>query len=1322
MNNLNDLSNQSQTNIMGNVTFGDGKNEFTFAPKIITYISADKIKKDKLIKNSPYRGLSPFENNELDSNLFFGRDQLILRLMQKLTNRNLVLLLGASGSGKSSIIKAGLIPQLRENLGARFSEIIFKPDRDPFLSLFAALSLKIGDQEKAKIALSGKPEALTKFIRLKKTEEYWLIYIDQFEELFTSSEEDKRDSFIQGLRRLYRFLNRSKSLSVKIIMTMRADFLDRFDPFPSLGEITQGNIELITTMYDNDIREAIEQPAAKHGVVFEDGLVKTIIEDIKGQAGYLPLLQYTLDLLWKSDDISDPNTDRTLNRKTYNNLGGVRGALQSHIEYVYTHKLKTPAQQKVAKRIFLELVQWIKKDGGQDIPVSRRRIYSDFSAEERETLEIFRQERLIVNSSTKLSQESLQNDLDTPHQATVEIAHEILLNAWERLKTWIEEVKDVSIAKSQLQLDLERYTEALRENKTQANDELLRGVRLENILEIRNNGLFDLLDIPLNPKEIEFIELSLEMRDRQLREKQKQVRMLFIFLIVLVFATFAAGIALWQWRESVDREETSRSLQLSAVATNYLHTDTTRSLLLAIQANVIRETPQSHTALWNAFKANHERYYLKHTDPLVYGEFDPHNSKRLLTGSNEGEAVLWDLDQLDKPKIFKAHTGSIKRASFDPYNANRFLTVSSNDKEAHIWDTANSGAPMATLKGHNGGINYSCFDPQNPNQILTASSDGTAIIWNVNTRKPLYNLKGHEGDVWMASFAPDNSKRVLTVSRDGTARVWNLDDLKNPIILRGHKGSVLYGSFDPKNSNRLLTTGDDGIVRIWNLQDRSKIELEGHIGSVSMGVFSPTDSKQVLTVGDDSTVRLWNIDKPKTASNILRKHEGKVTFGNFAPQNQNQILTVGVDGKGYIWDATTGNVVYELNGHSAQINFALFEHKKISRIVTVSNDKTVRIWSLAKPELFEISQNEGVVYATFSNHNKSEILTIDRDGKIKAWDFKQLDNTLNNKIIAQLNVMSGSIKNASLNPNNFDQVVLVNINEQVEVWDINKPDKAIYTLHKGKENAKSIKFSTKNSNILLIANDNGTINIHNLHNPQTNPTTISSSPSFISSGEFDPTNSERILTTTDKGEFIVWNIQNPNEPKVEIKKFVGDMTLLYGAFDPLDTNRVLITGSNSFSRFYNLRNTDKEIAQLEQKGEVIYVDFGRSITNQFLTVVQNKDNKFSRINLWDLNISGQPMVSIDDVTLNIVHAFFSSSKDALLTLSDSGNVKIYSIDTKDIIDLGWQNISRCMNREESTLSNVADSYRIKNISNYIKILKSNLRSKKYDFYCEQNLD
>jgi energy-coupling factor transporter ATP-binding protein EcfA2 len=640
MNDWKDSGNQSQSmnNTLTSVSFGNGVNNFTFAPSQIIQISADKIKLDKLNPISPYRGLKPFENDEFDSNLFFGRDQLILRLMQNLNSndRNLVLLLGASGSGKSSVIKAGLIPQLRKSLGKKFCEIIFKPDRDPFLSLFAALLGKVGDQSKASIALSGQTKTLVEIVStLNKPEDYWLIYIDQFEELFTSSEPDKRDNFIQGLGLLYKSLRESQSQSVKIVMTMRADFLDRFDPFPVLGEITRGNIELITTMYEDELRQAIEQPAAKHGVVFEDGLVKKVIEDIKGQSGSLPLLQYTLDLLWKRDNIADPNDltkphpheNRSLYEKTYGSFGGVRGALQSHIEEVYTQKLKTSAQQDATKQIFLKLVQWISGEGGQYISVSRRRLRSDFEIGiEVETLDIFIDERLIVSNVDNLSQTALQDGLDNKQEATVEIAHEVLISAWERLKEWIGEAKDVLIAKSQLQADMARYKDVFKNNQAKANDELLVGSRLEKVLELWDDGMFELRNIPLESEEIKFIEKSIEWRDRQIREKEKQL--------------YELNLAV---TESLLQEQSRKVLERLSVRP-------TDALILSIHCLGLNLTIKPHkilssvkSCLYRALNDSRERLYIKgNQDSIVHSVDFSKDEKSIISVDNNG-IYTWDL-------------------------------------------------------------------------------------------------------------------------------------------------------------------------------------------------------------------------------------------------------------------------------------------------------------------------------------------------------------------------------------------------------------------------------------------------------------------------------------------------------------------------------------------------------------------------------------------------------------------------------------------------------------------------------------------------------
>ncbi len=234
-------------------------------------------------------------------------------------------------------------------------------------------------QAEAKIAREVKTETLIQVVNnLKQPDQFWFIFVDQFEELFTTSDENKRHEFINGLMKL----SKAKLPDVKIMATMRADFIERLSDYPQLVEATQKHRPMIVEMQHSELGLAIEQPAAHHGVVFEDKLVDTIIDDIQGRAGYLPLLQYTLNLVWDEEVINN----RTLNISTYQSLGGVKGALQQHVNDIYDKF--SLSQQRAAQRIFLKLVD-IGENAESGIewkPVRRRAQLSEFGDDERDVL------------------------------------------------------------------------------------------------------------------------------------------------------------------------------------------------------------------------------------------------------------------------------------------------------------------------------------------------------------------------------------------------------------------------------------------------------------------------------------------------------------------------------------------------------------------------------------------------------------------------------------------------------------------------------------------------------------------------------------------------------------------------------------------------------------------------------------------------------------------------------------------------------------------------------------------------------------------------
>jgi energy-coupling factor transporter ATP-binding protein EcfA2 len=514
---------KTQDNLVHNNSIGG---DLVFAPvqiieTQIVEISAVKVTQQELKLDSPYQGLKRF--NIKDREYFFGRDKLISELCKAINQSSLSLILGASGSGKSSVVRAGVIPELKRSLKAQtFYDFIFTPDKDPFDSLYRCLRGEEKDYEKfsrqdAEIALEAEPGTLNKVItKLRKGDERWLIFIDQFEEIFTICDADKREKFISGLVHFIR----SKNSFVKIVLAMRSDFLEQFSFYPDFAAIAQKNIHLVSEMNPDQLRQAIEQPAAKHGVVFEEGLVDQIIDEVKGQKGTLPLLQYTLNLLWKIEcqtlgaDGRFEIKDRTLNKRTYTALDGVIGALQSRVNEIYSHLSQD--EKITTKQIFLKLVKYVNTGSG-DKPVSRRAYQSEFSREStKKILNELIDNNLLISSSEYSSSKGIKADSKNYYKkdATVEIAHEILLFSWDELKQWLEQEKEASILKHWLMEEVRKWSKARKEgNELKARQELLRGARLYQIVQFRLLNAFENVG-GLEEEEIEFIDVSLEEAER----------------------------------------------------------------------------------------------------------------------------------------------------------------------------------------------------------------------------------------------------------------------------------------------------------------------------------------------------------------------------------------------------------------------------------------------------------------------------------------------------------------------------------------------------------------------------------------------------------------------------------------------------------------------------------------------------------------------------------------------------------------------------------------------------------------------------------------
>ena len=835
------------------ITFANAQGHIvTITQTKIIQISADEIKTRELTVTSPYKGLKTFEPE--DANRFFGRDQFLDGLINELKQTNFMLLLGASGSGKSSVVRAGLIPLLRQECGNRFMSLMLTPDRDPFESFYGCLLSRGIKQAEAQLARAGQVDTLSQAIkRLKEPEFFWLVFIDQFEELFTISEPEKRDRFIQSLHQL----SKAKIPELKIVATMRSDFLNYLDPFPAnlLAGLTQKHRPLITQMHPDELRLAIEQPAAHHGVVFEEGLVEEIIKDVQGQAGYLPLLQYTLDLLWESEIKDGGIQDRTLNISSYRRLGGVRGALQQHVDQIYQYLPKP--EQLAAQRIFLKLVEINSNEatGTEWKPVRRRAARTEFQDEMEQTvLTTLINEKLLVSDAPVEGKPQ-----PTIQGSTVEIAHEILLTSWTTLNSWIQENRQSIALRNRLNHDIALW------QVEKADSDLWSGAKLTQVLELRSDATFQNVLGGFSDIANQFIDASVELKNRQQQQKERQRRRVVIGLSGFSAAALVLlGFALYQLQQA----QRQRVEQLAATSQALLVTQPVEATVNALAAiGLIRSAfvqfpdqprfASTESSLLSAIQTNTERSRLLYPDDVSSVAISA-DGKTIVTGGFDGTVRRWDGQT--GAAIGQPLTGHLQRVESVAISADGETIVSGSlDNTVHRWDAQTGAAIGQPLTGHSESV-MSVAISADGKTIVSGDYNGTVHRWDAQTGAAIGQpLTGHSS--WVSSVAISaDGKTIVSGSHDRTVRRWD-GKTGAPIgqPLTGQSGSVTSVAISA-DGKTIVSGNQDKTVRRWDGQTGALIgqPLTNRLGSVTSVAIS-ADGKTIVSGSLDRTVWRWAV-------------------------------------------------------------------------------------------------------------------------------------------------------------------------------------------------------------------------------------------------------------------------------------------------------------------------------------------------------------------------------------------------------------------------------------------------------------------------------
>jgi WD40 repeat protein len=842
---IGDVGGSVNFSALGDIVGGDKITTITTTIQI----SVEAVTQRPLITTSPYRGLDRFEDRDKD--LFFGRDQLIKSLLAQLSASNVLLVLGASGSGKSSVVRAGLLPHLAQLIGARFRYFTLVPDVNPFESLRSALLGAGFSQAQTRELSDARPETPAQLIHtLQRSGDQWLFFVDQFEEIFTVGDEKLRASFIAALVQIAQDPNSS----TKLVLAMRADFLDRLSPFPQFAKIIEKNIDIVADMHADELRQAIEQPAARHGVVFEQGLVEEIIKDVQGQAGSLPLLQYTLDLLWQEEAREDGLADRHLNTRAYRELGGVRGALQKRADEIYASfgdgadaKAQT-SKQEIVRQIFLRLVDLAGEgsDAAAWRPVRRRASITMFAtAQDQEILQALINQKLLVSNR--------EGD-----DATVEVAHEALFTSWGRLKNWIEAGKQVIFAKNRLADDARRWQRRQQEGDRGADEELLSGSRLAQALDMRARGDFATVIGGLGDSENLFLDRSAALREKRARVR----RVLEVVGIVLLLISIAGAIFGWLGQrnaakgerkaaEKADEAQRSekdakRALSQSDFlrASDLLAQDEPREAL-AFLARACRTNPENSAAASQLFfLLSQKEWILPITEPLT-------------DNAGKESAVL------------------LESIRFSP-DGSKVVATS--------WD-------------------------------VPEGKGATAQVWDINSRKLLldqvpcniYSTTDlDDAFIALRHCLPDERcfrESLVLIPHGNEVQVCDLQQGKVRMTLP-HAAKVTAVQFSA-TENKVLTGDEGGEVRLWDIEGNagtvSKFQVASSKPALKGAVMAFNRSGTQAVVGTPQTIEAWKLDPARLSATPL------------GPRLGSKLETVSEDGRHvligdnlYSWDPDTG--------------------------------------------------------------------------------------------------------------------------------------------------------------------------------------------------------------------------------------------------------------------------------------------------------------------------------------------------------------------------------------------------------------------------------